>query len=393
MKAPEQPANEAARLDALRSYKILDTEFEGLFDDVTALAASILEVPIALITLIDSDRQWFKSRHGFGVAQAHRDISFCGHVVASEAPLVVTDARDDERFADNPFVTGDPRVRFYAGMPLRTPDGFVLGSLCALDHVPRQPTPLQLDMLSRLARQVIALLEARRERHHLAIERSTTLDSATQLNTLFDAMSEGVIKQRSDGAITKVNGAALRILGVDADQLAGRSPTDPSGRCIHEDGAPFPGEAHPSMTTLRTGEPCENVIMGVHKPNGELTWISINTTPLRRATDVESDPHGVLTTFHDISSIKAAQAAAERRSRQEHLITTGTLVSGIGHEINNPLTYIHANIDFSIDELRSIAGGSPAGRLRELIDVLSEARDGADRIRKIVRGLRASARV
>ena len=106
MKAPEHPTNEAARLDALRSYKILDTDFEDLFDDVTALAASILEVPIALITLIDADRQWFKSRYGLGVAETPRDVSLCGHVVASAAPLVVTDTFDDPRFADNPFGTG-----------------------------------------------------------------------------------------------------------------------------------------------------------------------------------------------------------------------------------------------------------------------------------------------
>ena len=390
MKAPELPSNEAARLAALRSYDVLDTDGEASFDALTRLAAAILEVPIALVSLIDTDRQWFKSRYGLEATETPRSVSFCGHVVASAAPLIVKDAFEDSRFADNPLTTGAPRVRFYAGMPLRTPDGFVLGTLCAIGHAPKEPTPKQLEMLGLLAGQVVDQLEARRKRHLLVLERATTLENARRLDALFEAMAEGVVVQDADGAIMRANTSAERILGLTFDQMSGRTSMDPMWKSIREDGTQFPGETHPAIVTLRTGAPSSNVIMGVHKPTGDLTWISINAVPLRG--EHEERPHAVVTTFHDITVIKAAQAAAERLSRQEHLVTTGTLAAGVGHEINNPLTFILANLEFSLDEVRSIAGGSPSGRLFELIEVLSEAREGAERVRKIVRGLRAMVR-
>jgi PAS domain S-box-containing protein len=392
MKAPAIPTNEAARLTALLSYEILDTGFEELFDDLTRLTASILDVPIALITLIDADRQWFKSRYGLDVAQTPRELSFCGHVVALEAPLVVADAFDDDRFADNPFVTGEPRVRFYAGMPIRTPDGFVLGSLCAIDHVPRQLTPHQLEMLALLARKVVGLLEARRERHQLAVERAAAVANVERFSVLFEAMAEGVVQYDRGGVIATSNGAAERILGLTADEMGRRVPRDPRWGCIHEDGTPFLPEAFPATLTRQTGSSHSNVIMGVCKSDGELTWVSINTRPLRGETDAADRPLAVLATFHDITEIKAAQAATARLARQEHLVTMGTLVAGIAHEINNPLTFIHANIEFAVEELRSIRGGAPPGDLGELVDVLGEAREGADRVRKIVRALQALTR-
>src|SRR5256885_8674135 len=137
MKEPPTPANEADRLRKLQEYAILDTAPEPSLDGLTALAAHIANTPIALISLVDADRQWFKSRYGLDVPEIRRDVSFCGHVVASEAPLVVPDACRDDRFADNPLVKGDPHVRFYLSLPLRTPDGFVVGTLCAIDRVPR----------------------------------------------------------------------------------------------------------------------------------------------------------------------------------------------------------------------------------------------------------------
>ncbi len=155
------PVNEARRLEALRAYRILDTPREVQFDALTELTAEILEVPIALISLVDEDRQWFKSRHGLDANSTSRSVSFCGHVVASTTPLIVHDALQDERFADNPLVVNEPGVRFYAGMPLCTTDGFVVGTLCAIDRVPRSITPRQLGLLSQLAKLVVKKLEAR----------------------------------------------------------------------------------------------------------------------------------------------------------------------------------------------------------------------------------------
>src|SRR3990172_6589075 len=161
MKAP-LPANEAARLEALRKYKILDTASEEAFDDLTALAAHICEAPIALISLIDEDRQWFKSKVGLTITETSLDDSFCAHVILQSDVFIVPDALADERFATNPFVTSDPKIRFYAGVPLVTPDGHTLGTLCVVDHVPRELSSEQKEALRALSRQVVTQLELRR---------------------------------------------------------------------------------------------------------------------------------------------------------------------------------------------------------------------------------------
>src|SRR5688572_21323414 len=162
MQPPDVPENEQARLRALADYQILDTPAEAAFDGLTALAAHILEVPMALISIVDADRQWFKSAHGLDARETSRDVSFCGHVVTNNRELIVGDAQEDQRFADNPLVTGAPHVRFYAGIPLRSRDGLVLGTLCALDRKPRELAPEQRRLLEALAQQVTAQLELRR---------------------------------------------------------------------------------------------------------------------------------------------------------------------------------------------------------------------------------------
>ncbi|HVE11612.1 MAG TPA: sensor domain-containing diguanylate cyclase [Paraburkholderia sp.] len=134
---PAKPANEAARLASLRSLSILDTPAEERFDRLTRLAKRLFGVPIALVTLVDSERQWFKSCVGLGVSETSRDVSFCGHAILSDDLLLVDDARNDQRFHDNPLVTGDPNIRFYAGYPLAVSDGIRLGTLCLIDSKPR----------------------------------------------------------------------------------------------------------------------------------------------------------------------------------------------------------------------------------------------------------------
>lgn len=185
MKAPATPTNEPQRLDALAEYSVLDTAAEPAFDALTRLAAEILGVPITLISLIDVDRQWFKSRYGLAATQTPRNVSFCGHVVASETSLVVPDAFLDDRFADNPLVTGAPHVRFYAGMPLKTPEGFVLGTLCAIDVEARTISPRQLSLLELLSQQVMELLELRR-RSRMLREFQATLDGTQDGILIFE---------------------------------------------------------------------------------------------------------------------------------------------------------------------------------------------------------------
>jgi anti-sigma regulatory factor (Ser/Thr protein kinase) len=154
--------DEEARLVALRRYRILDTEPEGGFDDLTMLASQVCGAPIALISLVDADRQWFKSRVGLSIAETSRAVSFCTHAIQQRDLFVIPDAAADARVRDNPFVTGEDHVRFYAGAPLLTPEGHALGTLCVLDRVSRTLTSEQVDALEALRRQAQAQLELRR---------------------------------------------------------------------------------------------------------------------------------------------------------------------------------------------------------------------------------------
>jgi GAF domain-containing protein len=162
------PKNDAKRLKVLWQYEILDTIPEEVFDDLTELAARICEAPIALITLVDEDRQWFKSKVGVTINETSRDISFCGHAIEQSDLFIVPDATQDKRFAENPLVTSDPKIRFYAGAPLITPDGHALGTLCVIDKVPRELRPDQKQALRVLARHVMTQLELRRHSRELA---------------------------------------------------------------------------------------------------------------------------------------------------------------------------------------------------------------------------------
>lgn len=164
MTKPIIPANERERQLALKSYHIVDTLPEDSYNDLTRIASIICNTPIALVSLIDEKKQFFKSKQGIAISETHRDISFCGHAINAPAELMmVEDARLDDRFSDNPLVAGDLKVVFYAGMPLVTDDGFALGTLCVIDHQPRELSDDQQQALKSLANQVIQLLELRKK--------------------------------------------------------------------------------------------------------------------------------------------------------------------------------------------------------------------------------------
>ncbi len=162
------PGNETQRLAALRDYDILDTDPEQLYDDLTALAASICRAPMATISLVDQSRQWFKSRVGIAQSETSRDVAFCAHAILRKEPLIVPDSLSDARFSDSTLVTDEPHIRFYAGFPLVTEGGLGLGTLCVMDKEPRRLEPEQKQGMQALARQVMALLELRRVASQLA---------------------------------------------------------------------------------------------------------------------------------------------------------------------------------------------------------------------------------
>lgn len=157
------PDNEAERLNALREYSILDTLPEKDFEDITKIASEICQTPISLITLIDAERQWFKSKIGIDSAETHRDHAFCAHALNTPNEILnVKDSREDKRFADNPYVTGDPNVVFYAGVPLVNQDGYALGTICVIDQKPRELNEMQLSSLRALSNQIVHLFELRK---------------------------------------------------------------------------------------------------------------------------------------------------------------------------------------------------------------------------------------
>ena len=219
------PDNEAARLAELQSYAILDTQPEEAFDDLTRLAAQICGTPIALVSLIDTNRQWFKAKVGIDAPETSRDIAFCAHAILTPDILVVPDAVNDSRFADNPLVTMAPNIRFYAGMPLITSQHQALGTLCVIDQVPRQLTPEQITALRILGQQVVSLLELRRRNfeleQHLAA-RVRAERSQTALLHAIDHSMEGLAFLNKDGCYSYMNPAHAALYGYHVDELIGK---------------------------------------------------------------------------------------------------------------------------------------------------------------------------
>jgi GAF domain-containing protein len=164
---PPIPLNEHVRLELLRQYGILDTAAEPAFDEITARAAEICKTPISLLTFVDRDRAWFKSSVGLDLREIPRDVSFSAHAICQDDPYVTRDTLADERFSRNPLVTHEPHVRFYAGIPLLSPEGLALGTLCVLDRQPRELSAEQTGKLKELAKGAVLLLEIRRAGGHL----------------------------------------------------------------------------------------------------------------------------------------------------------------------------------------------------------------------------------
>ncbi|UHG93417.1 PAS domain-containing protein [Spirosoma oryzicola] len=314
---------ETKRLAALDSYAILDSLPEKDYEDITLLAAQICATPVALITLVDQSRQWFKSNRGLSFRQTPREHAFCAHNLLLTTPLIVEDARQDERFRQNPLVTGDPRIVFYAGEPLIDEDGQTLGSLCVIDSTVRQLDEGQLRALNILAKQVVTLLTARRKaireahlQHQLRVSeaRFGDLVMATPTATAVFVGREMVIDQ--------VNDPMLSIWGKD-DSVKGK----PLHTAMPElEGQPFLAQL---QHVFDTGEPfLQKEGMAQVIENGQLkqVWFNHAYNPL---LDEKGQIYGVINVAFDVTSqVLVRQQLAERESRFRSVVEQAPMAIG-----------------------------------------------------------------
>ena len=292
-----KPADEQARLAALARYQIVDTAPEPEFDALVEIAARLLNVPIVLVSIVDADRQWFKARYGIKTLETPRDPAFCSYVVFEQAPLVIADALADPRFADNPLVVGPPHIRAYAGVPLRTPQGFTLGALCAVDHVPRGFSDEYVRLLQLLAVQVMTLLTLRRrtiEFHQAETER----DRLTQeIVTVMDHMPALIGYWDKDLRNRHANQAYYDWFGVAPGTLRGKHIREVVGEFMYQANLPH-------MEAALRGE-AQVFYRDAERPDGRMYYSQASYVP-----DIsDGEVRGFFVLFTDISDRRIAEKA------------------------------------------------------------------------------------
>lgn len=376
MKAPEIPKNENERLVALRSYGVLDTPAEDEFDDITRLASEICGAPIALVSLVDEKRQWFKSRFGLDATETPRELAFCAHAIHEQAPMVVEDAFVDDRFKDNPLVTGAPHVRFYAGAPLRNPEGFPIGTLCVIDTVPRRLTDQQLRALNTLSKLVISGFE-RRKMHQ------DVIDNRRLLEDLLHALPVAVFAKNpgDDYRYVLWNKTAEEIIGVSSRECLGRNDFDLFPR---EQAERF---READIQAQQNGKILDISEVRITRDDG-VRYLRTKKSFLRNS---RGDLGIILGVSEDITEVREARLLIEEQ--QLKLVASakfsalGEMAGGIAHEINNPLTIIRCKASQMKDALEQ-ENVDPARLSLELAKIETTV----DRIARVIRGLRAFAR-
>jgi PAS domain S-box-containing protein len=298
-----QSFSEQLRLQILRAYHLLDTPPEPAYDDLVKLAAHVCNTPMATITLIDEQRQWFKAAVGLSMTETARNISFCTHVVDAEAPLVVTDATQDPRFAANPFVAGAPHIRFYAGIPLVSSLGAILGTLAVIDQVPRQLTPEQMDLLRALAHQAMTHLELRFERYHhrLTALRLTATQQTSQVGIWQLLVNENRLLWTE---------SVCQIFGVEPNSF--NETLDAFLELVHPDDRQALVTAQ--AKAIEGNSPLD-IEYRIIRPDGELRYL--HTCGQRLSEDDMLSPL-LIGTIQDVTAEKQAQTLQQQQQQDLH---------------------------------------------------------------------------
>ncbi|MBD2122243.1 ATP-binding protein [Trichocoleus sp. FACHB-262] len=339
------PANEAERFESLLQYAILDTEAEESFDELCRLAAYICQTPIALISLSDSNRQWFKAKVGLDATEVPRDVAFCSHAVLQYDMFVVPDTLADERFATNPLVVADPHIRFYAGSPLLTAKGHALGTLCTLDRVPRQLSPEQLTALQSLGNQVMRQLELRRNLGALArITRkrqeaeAALWQSREQLRNLVEQINDWVWEADIKAVFSYVSPKVSAILGYEPNEVIGKT----LDQFMLEDEA----KRYTTLISYFTAQQTPFTQLEttlVHK-NGRLVVCESSASPIFGQQNQLEGYRGVT---RDITERKQAEQQIRKALTKEKELSElkSRFINTASHEFRTPLTTILASAE------------------------------------------------
>jgi PAS domain S-box-containing protein len=365
------PADDADRLSVLRSFGALDSAPRPKFDELARLAAEICEVPMAFVSLVDEEREFFLAAVGSDLTESPRDSSFCGHTILQEGPFVVSDALDDPRFAENPNVIDGLRVRFYAGVPLVSREGYALGALCVKDTVPRSLTGSQLDALRVLGNQVAAQLELERQlTKSLANERMLRANR-TLYRTLVERSPDLVSLIELDGTIRFVSQSYERLLGYTPEELVGGS----IGVLVD----PVQLErAFELVSRALAGEEAMPPRIRVRRKDGSLLTVE-TTIAILEAED--GDEPLVLATGRDLT----ARVTLEGQYREaERMETIGQLTGSIAHDFNNLLVPMLAYAGLALVQIRE-----DQPKLRSQIEQIQTA---AEQARELIRQLHAASR-
>jgi len=307
VKSPAE--HELNRLASLYQYQILDTEPEDVFDQLVRLAAQIYQTPIALISFIDAERQWFKSKVGLQATEIPREIAFCAHTILQSEPFIVPDALQNQRYAANPLVIADPHIRFYAGVPLINEDGFALGALCVIDRVPRQQSVSQMEALQTLAHQVVRELDLGRRLRGVTQQQNQFQNELRDMQAMFDNAFEGLARLDQRGRFLAVNPVYARLLGYQPEELMGLHWQ----RLIHPDDQPAVRAAYQYM--MATGEAAIEV-KAICK-DGTFAYQQLM---LVAAHTKQQEWSGHFCFINDVTERRQIEEALRRQSKRERLV-------------------------------------------------------------------------